>query len=144
MKRILFGIVVLGMVTACATLPLGQRYAKQIIGSWIVAGDSPDYLPVPMHERFFGDGTARIYWFSDGSCLHVIGETHLAWHITNDVLISRITKSTNSSYGRVGDVMKAKIISMSKKRMVLHSLDDGTTYVRTRSTRCLAPKRFII
>lgn len=143
MKRtILIGVTILAL-SACATLkPLtpDQRLSKEIVGSWIVAGDSSDYRPVPMHERFFGDGTYWILWFSNATCSHIAGETHLTWQIKDGILISKVTKVTSAAYGHVGDVIKSKIVSLTKDRMVLLSLDDGSTYARVRSTRCLAPK----
>lgn len=123
-----------------APLTPDQRDAKTIVGSWIVAGDSTDYRPVPMRERFYGDGTYWIFWFADASCTHIIGETHLTWKIENGVLVSRITKVTDGAYGHVGDVLKSRIVSLTHKEMVLHSLDDGDTYKRVRSAACLAPK----
>lgn len=143
MKRaILLGatILVLSACTSFKPLTPDQRLSKEIIGSWIVAGDSSDYRPVPMHERFFGDGTYWFFWFSDATCSHIIGETHLDWKIKDDVLISKVTKVTSSAFGHVGDVIKSRIVSLTKNRMVLQSLDDGSTYTRVRSTRCLAPK----
>ncbi len=128
---------------ACALLnPLtpDQCYGREIVGSWIVAGYSSDYRLVPMHERFYGDGTYRIFWFSDATCSKVVGETHLSWKIRDGILVSKITAVTGPAFGRVGDVIRSKIISLTKDRMVLRSLDDGSTYTRVHSTRCLAPK----
>lgn len=139
-RHVLIGALVL-MLGACVTLSRDQRLNKDIIGSWIVAGDSSDYRPVPMHERFFRDGTYWIFWFSDATCTRVIGETHLTWKIKDGILTSRITDATNPTYGHVGDVMESEIISLTAKRMVLRSLDDGTTYTRERSTHCLAAKQ---
>lgn len=143
MKRaILIGVTILAL-SACATLkPLtpDQLLGNEIVGSWIVAGDSSDYRPVPMHERFFRDGTYWIFWFSNATCSKIIGETHLTWEIEEGTLVSKITKVTSAAYGHVGDVIKSKIVSLTKDRMVLLSLDDGSTYARVRSTRCLAPK----
>lgn len=140
----MLGALILAMTCACASLTQDQRYSARIIGSWIVAGDSSDYVRVPMHERFYRDGTYRMFWFSDATCSHIIGETHLSWRIDNGVLVSRITAVTNDSYGHVGDVMKAKIVTLTENRMVLHSMDDGETYARVRSTRCLAQKSWLI
>jgi len=141
-RTILIGAAILAL-GGCAWLkPLSptQRFDKEIIGSWIVAGDSPDYRPVPMHQRFFADGTYWIFWFSDATCSHVIGQTHLTWKIEDGILISKITQVTSAAYGHVGDVIKSRIISLTRNRMVLQSLDDGSTYARVRSTQCLAPK----
>lgn len=149
MKRaVLVGAAILAL-SACAMfsppkqapLTLDQLYSKEIVGSWIVAGDSPDYRPVPMHERFYGDGTYWIFWFSDGTCTHIVGETHLTWKIKDGVLFSRITKVTSTAYGRIGDVMRSRIVSLDNDEMVLESLDDGSTYKRIRSTVCLAPRQ---
>jgi hypothetical protein len=146
-REILIGAAVLAL-SACSTsltpkqpLSPDQRDSKLIVGSWIVAGDSPDYRPVPMHERFFEDGTYWIFWFSDSSCTDIVGETHLTWKIVDGVLLSTITKVSSTAYGHVGDVMTSKIISLTKDEMVLQSLDDGATYKRVRSTACLAPKQ---
>lgn len=145
MRRLLpAAFAALALLGACVFLTQSQRYSRDIVGSWIVAGNSSDYVGVPMHERFFRDGTARIFWFSDPTCTHITGETHLAWHIKNRILVTRVTKVSSPRYGHVGDVLKARILSLTRKRMVLHSLDDGTTYARTRSTGCLAPKQRII
>lgn len=141
-RTLLIGAAILSL-NACALLhPLtrDQQFGKGIVGSWIVAGDSPDYRLIPMHERFYGDGTYRIFWFSDATCSKVIGETHLTWKVRNGILVSKITGVTNPAFGHAGDVMRSKIISLTKDRMVLRSLDDGSTYARVRSTRCLAPK----
>lgn len=143
-RRVILVSAILAMICACTSLTPDQQFRREIIGSWIVAGDSSDYVAVPMHERFYRDGTYRIFWFSDATCSRIIGETHLTWRIENGVLVSRITAATNKSYGHVGDVMKAEIVSLTKKRLVLHSLDDGATYARVRSTRCLAPKLIIV
>lgn len=132
---------------ACALLhPMtrDQRLSNGIIGSWIVAGYSSDYRVVPMHERFYGDGTYRIFWFSDASCTKVVGETHLSWSIQGGILISKITATTGPDFGHVGDVTRSRILSLTKDRMVLRSLDDGSTYTRVRSTRCLAPRQIKI
>ncbi len=133
-------ILALGACALFNPLTQDQRFSKDIVGSWIVAGDSSDYRLVPMHERFYKDGTYRIFWFADATCTNVIGETHLSWKIENGILTSRITEVTGPAFGRVGDVIRSRIVSLGKNRMVLHSLDDGSTYSRVRSTRCLAPK----
>ena len=133
-------ILAFGACTLLHPLTRDQRFSKEIVGSWIVAGDSSDYRLVPMHERFYKDGTYRMFWFSDATCSKVIGETHLAWRIEDGILISKITAVTNSAFGHVGDVIQSRIVSLTKDRMILHSLDDGSTYSRVRSTRCLAPK----
>jgi|GEM_PF-1260419 len=141
-RTVLIGAAIMAL-SACALLkPLTQeqRFSKEIVGSWIVAGDSSDYQPIPMHERFFGDGTYWIFWFSDATCSNKIGETHLTWDIQDGLLVSKITETTGPAYGHVGDVIKSRIISLTKNRMVLRSLDDGSTYARVRSTRCLAQK----
>jgi len=130
----------LGACVLFQTLTHDQRLANRIVGSWIVAGDSSDYRLIPMHERFYKDGTYRIFWFSDATCTTVIGETHLRWKIENGVLTSRITDVTSPSFGHVGDVIRSQILSLTGNRMVLRSLDDGTTYSRERSTQCLAPR----
>lgn len=143
MRRIVPVGVVLLALGACTLLnPLtpDQRFSKEIIGSWIVAGDSSDYRPVPMHERFYGDGTYRIFWFADATCAKVVGDTHLTWKIQGGILTSKITAVSSPAFGHVGDVLRSRIISLKKNRMVLRSLDDGSTYARVRSTRCLAPK----
>ena len=137
---VMAAILVSGACTLLHPVSPDQRYSKEIVGSWIVAGDSSDYRLVPMHERFYGDGTYRVFWFADATCSKVVGETHLAWKIENGILISKITAVTNPAFGRVGDVIRSRIISITKDRMILHSLDDGSTYSRVRSTRCLAPK----
>ncbi|MGA7966705.1 MAG: hypothetical protein WCB49_12635 [Gammaproteobacteria bacterium] len=141
-RTVLIGaaILVLGACTLLKPLTPEQRFGKEIVGSWIVAGDSSDYRLVPMHERFYGDGTYRIFWFADATCSKVVGGTHLDWKIQDGVLVSKITEATSPAYGHVGDVIKSRILSLTKNRMVLKSLDDGTTYARVRSTRCLAPK----
>jgi len=133
-------ILALGACALFNPLTPDQRYGKGIIGSWIVAGNSPDYRSVPMRERFFADGTYRIFWFSDATCSHKIGETHLTWDIQGGILISKITDASSPAYGHVGDVIRSRIISLTKDRMVFRSLDDGSTYARVRSTHCLAPK----
>lgn len=143
-RHLILGATILAATCACTLLTQDQRFGGEIIGSWIVAGDSADYVPVPMHERFYRDGTYRIFWFSDATCSHVIGETHLTWRIENGALVSRITAVTNDSYGRVGDVMRAQIVSLTNRKMVLRSVDDGETYIRVRSTRCLAPRAWLI
>lgn len=143
MRRTVLAVAAILVLGACALLnPLtpDQRYSKKIVGSWIVAGYSSDYRVVPMHERFYGDGTYRIFWFTDATCSKVVGETHLRWKIRDGILISRITAVTSPAFGHVGDVIRSKILSLTQDRMVLRSLDDGSTYTRERSTRCLAPK----
>lgn len=143
MKRTVLIVAAVVMLNACALLrPLtpDQRYSKEIVGSWVVAGDSSDYRLVPMHERFYGDGTYRIFWFADATCTKVVGQTHLDWKIRDGILVSKITGATSPAFGRVGDVIRSRIISLTKNRMVLRSLDDGSTYSRARSTHCLAPK----
>lgn len=144
MRRAVLVLAAILALGACALLhPLtpDQRFSKDIVGSWIVAGDSPDYRLVPMHERFYKDGTYRIFWFEDATCTNVVGETHLSWKIEDGVLVSKITAVTGPAFGHVGDVIRSRIISLTKDRMVLRSLDDGSTYSRVRSTRCLAPKQ---
>lgn len=141
--RVVLIVAVVLSLGACALfhpMTRDQRLANRIVGSWIVAGDSSDYRPVPMHERFYKDGTYRIFWFSDATCTTVIGETHLRWKIEGGVLTSRITDATSPSFGRAGDVIRSRILSLTGDRMVFRSLDDGTTYSRERSTRCLAPR----
>lgn len=133
-------ILALGACTLLNPLTPDQRFSKEIVGSWIVAGDSSDYRSVPMHERFYGDGTYRIFWFADATCLKVVGDTHLTWKIQDGILTSEITAASSSAFGHVGDVLRSRIILLKKDRMVLRSLDDGSTYTRVRSTRCLAPK----
>jgi len=133
-------LAALALLGACVSLTQDQRYSRDIVGSWIVAGDSPDYRPVPMHERFYKDGTARIFWFADSTCTRITGETHLQWRIVGGVLVTTITKVSDKKFGHVGDVLKARIVSLTGDRMVLHSLDDGSTFARKRSTGCLAPK----
>lgn len=143
MRRIvLVGTTLLALGACSLFRPLtpDQRFANKIVGSWIVAGDSPDYRLVPMHERFYRDGTYRIFWFSDATCSKVVGETHLDWKIHDGILVSTITGATSPAFGHVGDVIKSRILSLTDHRMVLRSLDDGSTYARVRSTRCLAPK----
>lgn len=143
MRRIVLVAMIILALGACSLFrPMtpDQRFANEIVGSWIVAGDSSDYRLVPMHERFYGDGTYRMFWFADATCTKVVGETHLSWKIRDGVLISKITAASAPAFGHVGDVMKSRIISLTDERMVLHSLDDGSTYARVRSTRCLAPK----
>lgn len=143
MRRTVLAVAALLALGACALLnPLtpDQRYSKDIVGSWIVAGYSSDYQLVPMHERFYRDGTYRIFWFADATCSKVVGETHLRWEIRDGILISKITAATSPAFGHVGDVTRSRILSLTKDRMVLRSLDDGSTYTRVRSTRCLAPR----
>ena len=133
-------VAALGACTLPNALTRDQLLSKEIVGSWIVAGDSPDYRLVPMHERFYGDGTYRIFWFAGATCLKVVGETRLTWKIRDGVLISKIRAVTSPAFGHVGDVIRSRILSLTRKRMMLRSLDDGSTYARVRSTRCLAPK----
>lgn len=143
MTRAVLIMAVVFSLGACALIhPMtrDQRFSKQIVGSWIVAGDSSDYRLIPMHERFYKDGTYRIFWFSDATCTKIIGQTRLTWNIRDGVLTSKITGATSTSFGHAGDVIRSKIISLTKNRMVLQSMDDGTTYSRERSTRCLAPR----
>lgn len=141
--RTVLAVAAIMVLGACAILnPLtpDQRYGKEIVGSWIVAGYSSDYRLVPMHERFYGDGTYRMFWFADATCTKVVGETHLRWEIRDGILTSKITAVTSPAFGHVGDMIRSRILLLTRDRMVLRSLDDGSTYTRVRSTRCLAPK----
>src|SRR6056297_2520575 len=117
-------ILALGACSLFNPLTPDQRFSKDIVGSWIVAGDSSDYRLVPMHERFYKDGTYRIFWFEDATCTNVVGETHLSWTIHDGILTSKITAVTSPAFGRVGDVIRSRIISLTSDRMVLRSLDD--------------------
>ena len=139
MKRHLtLAIATLLALSACATVSKDQHYRNMIDGSWIVAGNSSDYMPLPTREVFYPNGTYKFYAYSNASCSHVIASADMTWNVKNGVLISTVTYASEPDLGPVGNVMKDKIISITKTRMVLHSLDDGTTYARTRSTGCLA------
>jgi len=139
MKRHMVMVVAaLLALSACTAVSKDQRYRKMIVGSWIMAANSSDYIPVPMREVFLPSGQYRFYVYSDASCSHVTATVDTTWKIKNGVLITRVTYASNPRLGPVGSVMRDKIISITRTRMALHSLDDGTTYSRTRSKGCLA------
>ncbi len=139
--RLLPLAVIILALSACATLTRDQRYSNEIVGSWIIAGDSSDYYPIYAREVFYANGTYKFYVYSDATCTHVVGYAEMNWSITNGVLASTVTYASDPSLGPVGDVMRDRIVSIGKTRMVLHSLDDGTTYARTRSTGCFANRQ---
>lgn len=144
MRRLLSVIAIIMVISACTASPGDQRFSNEIIGSWIMAGNSSDYYPINAREVFFANGTYKFYVYSDATCAHVVGYAVMDWKITNGVLTSTVIYASDPSLGPVGDVMRDRIVSISKTRMVLHSLDDGTTYARTRSTGCFAAKQTAI
>jgi hypothetical protein len=136
------------IIAACAQkqgpLTQDQIFSRDILGSWITGGDSSDYVATPQRETFLKNGTYWFYVFSDASCSHVTREAEAAWYIKNGILISITKAESDPSMGTIGRVMRDQIISLDKTRMVLHSLDDNSTYSRTRSTGCLAQKEWLI
>ncbi|MGA9855831.1 MAG: hypothetical protein WBR29_11200 [Gammaproteobacteria bacterium] len=135
-------------ISACtqiqAPLTQDQQLSRDIMGSWITAGDSSDYDPSPGRETFSQDGTYWLYMFSDASCTHVTHVGEAAWYIKDGILVSETKAESDSSMGPLGRVMRDQIVSLNKTKLVLHSLDDNTTYSRTRSMGCFADKQLNI
>ncbi len=134
--RLLFVLALLLLVTGCATLTKDQVYAREIVGSWIISSDSSDNYALPELDVFMKNGTRKSYIYANASCSKIVGHVNSAWKVDNGILISKITYDPLPNL--VGKVVKLRIVSIGKNRMVLRSMDGRHAYFRKRSTDCLA------
>ena len=134
--RLVFGVALLLTISGCAALTKDQSYASKIVGSWIISSDSPDNYALPKRIVFFKNGTRKSYIYSNDTCSKVVGRVSLTWKVDNGILISKITYDPVPNL--VGKVIKLRIVSIGKNHMVLRSMDGRYTYLRKRSTGCLA------
>jgi hypothetical protein len=111
---------------------------QQLVGSWTLAPDSPDYAPVPVREVFKADGSYITYFYDNPDCAHVVKEIDATWTIQHGILTSRVTAVSAPDNIQVGNTSRDQILSVGDKELVLRSLDDGTRYSRKRSEGCWA------
>lgn len=134
--RLVISVVMLLVISGCATLTKDQIYTRKIIGSWIISSESPDNYALPKRLVFLKNGTRKAYIYANATCSKVVGHVNFTWKIDNGILTSKITYDPVPNL--VGKVIKLRIVSISKNHMVLRSMDGRITYSRTRSTGCLA------
>jgi hypothetical protein len=107
--------------------PSDDEISRTIVGSWINPPDSSDYRGKPEREVFRDDGSYTYYLYRDRDCKVVIEQVEVKWSVKDAVL---------TSIAPNGMVMRDEVVSIGPQRMTLHSLDDGSTYVRERSKAC--------
>src|SRR6185312_4658878 len=110
-----------------AERPSDDEIRQALVGSWIVPRDSSDYGGKPGREVFRPDGTSTLYVYQDQSCTVLAQQVEVKWIAKNGVLTTILPNDRQ---------LRDEIVSIGM-RMILHSLDDGTTYARVKSTACI-------
>lgn len=113
--------------TSAASKPSDDEIRRALPGSWIVPRDSPDYTETISREVFRSDGTYDFVVYTDRTCTTVVRAIRVKWSVKDGVLISAVPG---------GPVMHDEVLTIVSGRMTLHSLDDGTTFIREKSEAC--------
>ncbi len=133
MKRevCLIGTVLILLLSSGSAFPKpsDDEIRRALVGSWIVPQDSSDRTPFNEYalESFQSDGTYLFYVYRDPACETLLHKVQVKWKIQDGILIS---------YLAGGQTLRDEIVSINSTKMVLHSLDDGTTYTREKALTC--------
>jgi hypothetical protein len=128
---IIFGVAALtGASAAMAYHQTDAQLRKRLIGTWHIPANSMDRRSDNANtiEVYRADGMYLTVWFADASCAKIVKLIHLKWSIDQDVLTTSVIAT--------GQTMKDQIVSVGARKLVLHSLDDGSTYQRERTRHC--------
>jgi hypothetical protein len=112
-----------------AEKPSDSEIRRELVGSWIVPLDSSDRTldTDRMLEIFRPDGTYTLFYFQNSDCRTIARQTEVKWMVRDGVLITVLP---------TGSALRDEVISIGNGKMMLHSLDDGTTYARTKADTC--------
>jgi hypothetical protein len=140
-------IVGLACLGACSSvgescLSGDSSLRDQVVGRWVVAKNSADYMAFAAREEYRPDGTYTMLFFDDPDCNKVIGELDAAWTVNQGVLSLEVTQVSERRFGRVGDVSRDRILGINSDTLTLQPtrflLALNTHYVRHRSDGCTA------
>jgi len=98
-----------------------------LVGSWINPPESSDYDGTPAVEVFHADGTYTVYVYDSRECARLLSEITIKWTVGDGIL---------TSVSAQGKVMRDEIVAIGPDKMVIHSLDDDTTYLRRKGSLC--------
>jgi len=102
--------------------------ARELLpGSWINPPESSDYDGVPSVEIFKADGTGMFLVYDKPDCKHLKSQIAFGWTVEGKVL-------RMGSPG--GKSTRDEIVAIGPETMILHSLDDRTTYLRRKGDVC--------
>jgi hypothetical protein len=105
---------------------------QKLLGAWVVPADSSDATPDNINglEIFNADGTYDVVDFiGKKRCGTVLGSEKVWWILKGGILTSVAPGQRSTT---------DEIISIGPKQMILHSLDDDTTYTREHVPPCPA------
>ncbi len=130
---VLFGAAVPPQADARDQRP-DDQLRQALVGSWIVPSDSPDRTPENSvaREVFRPDGTYTTYFYTDATCAVVAKQIEALWSIDHGIIWTVLPPTGPAS--RV--VSRDEIVSLTEGILVLHSLDDGSTFSRAKAPTC--------
>ena len=150
LTRALAWLPVLGLacLSACSSVAgdtdvtSDESLRDHVVGRWVVARNSADYMSLSAREEYRPDGTYTMLFFDDPECNKIIGELDASWTVTQGVLSLEVTQVSARRFGRVGDVTRDRILAFSSDTFTLQPtrwlLALNTHYVRRRSEGCTA------
>lgn len=112
-------------VTVAASPVADAALREALVGSWIVARDSPDWRPVPARELYRADGTYTLYYYSSPDCAEPIARVDAVWQVELGVLQARVTRSQPRHYATVDAVSRDEIVSLDGDGLRLRPLKSG-------------------
>jgi len=107
--------------------PSDAAIRRAIPGDWMIPRDSSDYDGRLALETFHQDGTYATVIYRDRLCGASEKEVGARWKVEGGVLVTTLPS---------GKKLRDEVLYLGPERMVLHSLDDGTSYVREKTTAC--------
>lgn len=107
--------------------PSDAAIRRAIPGDWTIPRDSSDYDGRLALETFRQEGTYATVIYRDRLCGAAEKEVGAKWQVEGGVLVTILPS---------GKKLRDEVLYLGPERMVLHSLDDGTSYVREKTTAC--------
>ena len=130
MRKALCLVMALAISPAMAAPKLSDsQISQELIGSWIIPPDSPDFEPLAAYalEVMRPDGTYEGYLFRDTACQEIAGQFRAKWRVEKGVVINTTEK---------GKVTRSEVVSIGNGKATFRSLDHKIIYTRIKALTC--------